>query len=88
MTLATAEQLGALSRHVHETLLGMARELRAGSIACDPYFRTQQDTACMRCDFYDICHFTPGTGADRHRLLKKLTPDTVWELLKGGDEHG
>ena len=88
VTLATAEQLGALSRHVHETLLGMARELRAGSIACDPYFRTQQDTACMRCDFYDICHFTPGTGADRHRMLKKLTPDTVWELLKGGDEHG
>ena len=86
--LATAEQLGALSRHVHRTLLDMAQELRAGSIACDPYFRTQQDTACLRCDFYEICHFAPGTGADRHRVLQKLTPDAFWTLLKGDDEHG
>ena len=88
VTLATAEELGLLSRHVRDTLLDMARELRAGSIACDPYFRTQQDTACMRCDFYDICHFTPGTGSDRHRVLQKLAPETVWQFLKGGDGNG
>ena len=88
VTLATAEQLGQLSRHVHETLLDMARELRSGSIACDPYFRSQQDNACTHCDFYDICHFAPGSGADRHRVLKKLTPDTVWTLLKGGEDDG
>ena len=88
VTLATAEQLGQLSRHVQETLLDMSRELRSGSIACDPYFRTQQDTACTNCDFYDICHFAPGSGTDRHRVMKKLTTDTVWALLKGGEEDG
>ena len=88
VTLATAEQLGQLSRHVNETLLEMARELRAGDISCDPYFRTQQDTACMRCDFYEICHFAPGTGTDRHRVLKRIKPDDVWTLLKGGEADG
>ena len=86
--LASAEQLGQLSRHVRTTLLEMARELRSGSIACDPYFRTQQDTACARCDFYDICHFSPENGSDRHRVIQKLTRDEVWTLLKGDDAHG
>ena len=86
--LATAEQLGLLSRHVRETLLEMARELRSGSIACDPYFRSQQDTACTNCDFYDVCHFTPGIGADRHRVLRRMPADAIWELMKGDEKHG
>ena len=88
VALANAEQMGELSRHVHETLLEMARELRSGSIACDPYFRSQQDNACAKCDFYDVCHFTPGVGSDRHRVLQKITTENVWELMKGGDGHG
>ena len=88
VTVANAEQLGQLSRHVQETLLEMARQLRSGSIACDPYFRTQTDTACATCDFYDICHFSPGVGSDRHRVLQKLPAETVWSFLKGGDDDG
>lgn len=86
--LASAEQLGALSRHIQQTLLELARELRGGSITADPYYRSQQDTACTYCDYLDICHFAPGADGDRHRVLEKLPATKVWHALEGGESHG
>lgn len=85
--LANAEQLGALSRHIRETLLELARELRQGSITADPYYRSQQDTACAYCDYLDICHFAAGTDGDHHRVIEKLPATKVWHMLEGGEEH-
>ena len=84
VALASAEQLGLLARHIQETLLQLARELRAGSITADPYYRSQQDTACTYCDYLDICHFAPGASGDAHRVLEKLPATKVWSRLEGG----
>lgn len=87
-TLASAEQLGLLARHIETTLLDLAHELRDGSITADPYFRSGQDTACTHCDYLSVCHFTPGVEGDCHRVLTKLPADKIWSSLKGGEMHG
>ena len=87
-TLASAEQLGLLARHIETTLLELAHELRDGSITADPYFRSGQDTACTHCDYLSVCHFTPGVEGDCHRVLTKLPADKIWSSLKGGEMHG
>ena len=78
--LAGAERLGRLSRHIDATLRSMASELRRGSIAADPYFRSSTDTACQLCDYRAACHFDEET--DCRRYLTKLSPGEVWEKIE------
>ena len=84
--LATAEQLGQLSRHVDETLKSLAAELHSGSIAADPWFRGQT-TACANCDYAGICHLDE--SEDKIRYITKLKDREVWQNLseKAGKEE-
>ena len=85
--LATAEQLGQLSRHIDDTLRQLAGELKAGSITADPYYRSQQENACLWCDYFEACYFDE--TRDCRRYLTKLKSDTVWQKLKEKEEgHG
>ena len=77
--LVSAGQLGELSRHIDETLRDMAKELRAGSVEADPWYRSQTDTACRFCDYAAACHFNEKD--DRIRYVTKLRPQQVWELM-------
>ena len=86
--LASAEQMGRLSRHIRRCLSGMAAELRRGEIAADPYYRSQQENACLNCDYFDACHFADGVGGESCRYLPKLSDEQVWGLLGEVDEHG
>ncbi len=87
-TLASAEQLGKLSAHIRKTLTGMAAQLRRGSIAADPYYRSQQENACLNCDYFDACHFADGEKGETCRFLPKLSDSKVWAALeKEGEEH-
>lgn len=81
--LASAEQLGLLSRHIDDTLRELAGQLRAGSIAADPYYKTQQKNACAFCEYYDACYFEDGKHGDGRRYLPTLPADQVWNLMKG-----
>lgn len=83
-SLAGAERLGLLSRHIKETLTEMAGQLRRGDIAADPFYRSQQENACMSCDYADVCHFVDGRGGESCKYMPKLTADKVWTMLEGG----
>ena len=84
-SLATAEQFGQLSRHIDETLKELAKELHSGSVAADPWFRTQSSTACQYCDYAAVCHLDE---ADDHiRYLSTLKNDEVWEKLSAEKEE-
>ena len=83
--LASAEQLGALAKHVRETLRAMAREIRSGSIQADPCYKSERDNACLYCDYASACRFAPGEGGDRRRPLRSLKAERVWELLLNGE---
>ncbi|MBE6913829.1 MAG: ATP-dependent nuclease subunit B [Ruminococcaceae bacterium] len=83
-SLATAERLGLLSRHIDETLQALAKQLRGGSIAADPWARGQSARACDLCDYRGACHFDENT--DQIRYLAKLKDDEVWSRLEAGKE--
>ena len=86
-SLASAEQLGILSRHIDSTLRALARELKSGSIAADPYFRSMTDNACNWCDFREACLFDE--TKDNPRNLKKLKNEEIWNMMQeGGANNG
>ena len=85
--LATAEQLAELSRHVDDTLKAMAAELHRGSIAADPWYRSESENTCLHCEYYNACHFDEKTDGWRYKTSLKA-PD-FWAALdarKGGGE--
>lgn len=85
--LASAEQLGMLSRYIETTLRELASQLRAGSIAADPYYKSQQENACTYCDYAGICHFEDGCHGDARRYLPTLPASKVWVMMEGETEH-
>ena len=86
--LATAEQMGILARHIDATLRKLACELKSGSIAADPYYKSQQKNACMFCDYADACYFEEGRHGDARRYLPGLPATKVWEMMKGALDRG
>lgn len=86
--LASLEQLGLLSKKIKKTLADMAKELRSGSIAADPYYKSQQENACALCDYFDVCHFVHGENGEKCRFMPRLRSDEVWRKLEGGEENG
>lgn len=87
-SFASAERMGALARHIDETLCRMASELRGGSIAADPYYAGQQSSACTNCDYFEACHFIDGENGESMRIMQKLPATKVWSILEGGEENG
>ena len=81
-SIASAERLGLLGKHIRKKLTEMAAQLRQGSISADPYYRSQQENACLNCDFFDACHFTDGQNGERCRYMPKLGADQVWDMLE------
>ena len=84
-TVASAEQIGALARRVKQTLTDMAGQLRRGSIAADPYYRSQQENACYNCAYFDACHFSDGENGESYRYLPSKKPEEVWGQPEGGE---
>lgn len=85
--LASLERMGLLSAHIKKCLGEMAGELKRGSIAADPYYRGQQENACLNCDYFAACHFADGENGESCRYLSKLRPEKVWSLLEGESEN-
>ncbi|MDR3277162.1 MAG: PD-(D/E)XK nuclease family protein [Oscillospiraceae bacterium] len=82
--LLSAERLGRLSAHVGDMLKALARELRGGAVAADPYYKGPADNACNYCDFRAACHFDEQRG-DARRPAPKLTAREFWAKL--GEEE-
>ncbi len=82
--VATLAQFGALSRYIGSLLRDMAAELRAGSVAADPWFKNMQENACVFCDFAKACLFDETKDCRRARV--SLSPDKAWEKIEGSHE--
>ncbi|MBR5491345.1 MAG: PD-(D/E)XK nuclease family protein [Oscillospiraceae bacterium] len=82
--LASAEQLGLLSRHIDATLRDMAKEMHSGCISADPYYRSSSENACRYCDYASACHF--GGEEDGYRYLDKIKAADFWAKLQEGEE--
>ncbi|SHH95273.1 ATP-dependent helicase/nuclease subunit B [Sporobacter termitidis DSM 10068] len=85
-SLAGLEQMGRLSKHIDTMLLEIAGNVRKGAIQAEPYFKNQNDNACLFCDFAQACHFSEADG-DRRRYLKKVKTDEAWHRIMGEAEE-
>lgn len=79
-SLADSEQFSALQAHVNRRLLSLSKALSEGSIAAFPYYRGEQDNACLYCPYAAVCRFDP--GKDRRHYLKKLGSAEFWERME------
>lgn len=88
--IASAAQLGKLSRYVDRVLRQIARELRQGNIDADPCTRGPQESACTYCAFASACYFDE--SRDKRNYLKKTDLKEFWKFLdrQTGEEgdHG
>ena len=82
--IAALERFGALERYIEKTLAQLAAELRAGSVAADPWFKTARDNACAYCDYREACLFDE--ARDGWRVRSGLTAAEAWERIEGQDE--
>ncbi len=80
-SLATAEQLGKLSRYVDHLLHEIAGELFSGNINADPCARTPQQSACTYCEFAPACHFEAGRGGDRIEYIRATKGEEFWSYI-------
>ena len=92
-SLASAEQLGKLSKYVDHILHEITQEVFAGNIDADPYARTPQQSACTYCEFASACHFENGCGSDRMEYIKATKNDEFWQYIdevngEGARENG
>ena len=86
--LASREQLGKLAEYVHQILEDVGRELAAGTVRADPYWRTPEENACARCQYHAACQFQDGQGGDCRRWQKGMGAKEFWEALEGGTKDG
>lgn len=86
-SIANAEQLGALARHVDRQLHEILREMSEGIVDADPSCRNENDKPCAFCEFASACHFEEGRGSDHLRYILPVTAEEFWKELreKGGE---
>ena len=79
--LVSAERLGKLARHTGRILEEIGRELAAGNIAADPFWRGPDHNACQWCEYAAACHFEEGRGGDRRRFLPAVRGEEFWQAV-------
>ena len=86
-SIASAAQLGKLSRYVEKLLLQIAREVRDGNIDADPCCKSEEDSYCQFCDWAGACHFQDGRDGDHLHYIQPVTQEEFWSQIdrEGGD---
>ena len=80
--LVSAQRLGRLQKHIERILGDICRELAAGNIAADPFWRGPEKNACRFCDYAAACHFEEGKGGDCRRWLPNVSNGEFWENVE------
>lgn len=86
--LASLERLGKLSVHVQRILREVGRELAAGTVTADPYWRSAEENACAHCEYAAACQFEEGRGGDCRRWSRSLKSEEFWDALEKENEEG
>ena len=84
-SLAAAQRMGAMARHIERTLKKLYAALKGGCIDADPVYRGPEDTACTFCEYSQACHFDE--SRDRRRYLPKQKAEDVWQKIEAEDRR-
>ena len=80
-SVASTEQLLALSGYVREKMKQIGCEILEGKASLDPYEKNGR-TACDYCDFKDICGFDRKIPGINYRRLKEFKPEEIWKMMQ------
>ena len=80
--LVSARRFARLERHVDRVLRDICRELAAGNIAADPFWRGPDRNACQYCEYAAACHFEEGRGGDCRRRLSSVSAQEFWQEVE------
>jgi len=80
----STRRFARLEQHVNRVLRDICRELAAGNIAADPFWRGPDKNACRYCDYAAACHFEEGRGGDCRRWLSGVSAEEFWQSI--GDQ--
>ena len=83
-SVASPAQFALLRGHVADCLRALGRDLKSGSIEAAPYYKSEQENACLFCPYQAVCRFDE--GRDRRRYLKKVSPQEFWDELEDKDD--
>jgi len=83
-SLATPEQFQKLRGHVESCLRALDKDMRGGSIDAVPYYKSEQENACLWCPYKAVCRFDE--ARDRYRYLAKVEKDAFWNGLEDRDD--
>ena len=86
--LASLEQLGKLSAHVAHILEEVGKELVAGTVAADPYWRGERENACQWCPYAAACQLGEDKGRNCRRRRRNMKAEEFWDALEGGGGNG
>ena len=88
--LVSAEKLGRLKKHTQHILKDICREIAAGNIDADPFWRGPNKNACQYCEFFRACQFEE--KQDKVRWIPSVKNSEFWGWLaqkeEGGEGHG
>ena len=84
--LLSPEQSRLLLGYVRSLLAKMADEVKSGDIHANPWSRSGQETACLRCVHRDVCGFEEGENNEHARIQPELKNDEVWEKICGEEK--
>lgn len=87
-SLASAEQLGKLSRYVDHLLREITDEVFSGNIDADPCHYASQRTACTFCEFAPACHFEDGRGGDHIEYIPATKGEEFWQYIDSVNREG
>ena len=82
-SLATAEQMQQLARHVERRLREAAEDIRAGAVEANPWYKSDRDNSCQYCDFAKACRFN--YQQDAFATREKCSAKDFWERLAQQD---
>ena len=83
-SVASPAQFALLRGHVADCLRALGKDLKSGSIEAAPYYKSEQENACLFCPYQAVCRFDE--GRDRRRYLKKVSPQEFWDELEDKDD--
>lgn len=86
--LVSAQRLGRLQKHIQHVLEDICKEMAAGNITADPFWRGAEKNACRFCEYASACHFEEGRGGDCRRWAATISPSRFWEQLEDEVERG
>ena len=81
-SLVSREQIGLLSGYIGYMLNRAAGNILSGTIECMPYYKNEDNNACLYCEYHAVCAFDENAG-DRRRFVRAMKTGEVWETMAG-----